>query len=246
MSEFQDRYMRQNAPAGAYTGAVDEGLRKYMLGIYNYMALGVAGTAVVTLFMAANPQLMASIAMGPMVWVVFAILMGIGFFGPRMIMNSGSAAVAHGVYWAYVAAWGVMISPMIYSFLQSEQGTMDIARAFFITSAVFAGVSIFGYTTKKNLSAFATFFTMATIGLLIAIIVNAIFIQSTMMSLFTSCAVVLVFSGITAWETQMLKQQYYQAGGNVARLSIFGAMSLYGSFITLFIHILNILGIMRD
>ena len=109
-------------------------------------------------------------------------------------------------------------------------------------------MSLLGYTTKKNLSAFGTFFAMATIGLLIAIVVNALFFQSVGWSLVISILVVLVFSGITAWETQEIKKMYYESDGHdvATRKSIFGAFILYGSFVTLFIHILNILGIMRS
>ena len=109
-------------------------------------------------------------------------------------------------------------------------------------------MSLYGYVTKKDLSGWATFLMMATIGLLIAIVVNAIFFQSTMMSLITSGLVVLVFSAITAWETQSIKEMYISNAdpNSVTSLAIFGAFMLYGSFVTLFIHILNILGIMDD
>jgi hypothetical protein len=107
-------------------------------------------------------------------------------------------------------------------------------------------MSLLGYTTKRDLSGMASFLFMATIGLLVAIVVNAIFFQSGMASLITSSLVVLVFSGVTAYETQMIKSLYTEGGAMNERASIFGAFALYGSFVTLFVHILNILGIMRD
>lgn len=223
----------------------DEGLRKYMLGTYNYMALGVAFTGVVVLAMANMPQLMYTLAVGPAKWVLFIGLLGMGWFSPKIITMKSSAA-AQGFFWAYCALWGVMISPMIYAFLQQDL-VMDVARAFLITASMFAGASLIGYTTKKDLSGMGRFLMMATIGLLVAILVNVFFFQDTGMSLMISCAAVLIFAGMTAYETQMIKNMYAEHYGEdmIARLSIFGALQLYGSFIVMFIHILNIIGIMR-
>ncbi|MDX1425867.1 MAG: Bax inhibitor-1/YccA family protein, partial [Kiloniellales bacterium] len=124
---------------------------------------------------------------------------------------------------------------------------MMIARAFFITAATFAGLSLFGYTTKKNLAPMGAFLVMATWGILIALLVNVFFVQSAGFELILSIIVVLVFSGLTAYETQMIKNMYYENEGHdvVTRKAIFGAFLLYGSFVTLFIWILNILGMMR-
>ena len=226
---------------------IDEGQRSYMLRVYNYMALGVAFTGVIVLAMAANPSLMVTLAVGPMKWVLFAGLLGMGFFSGK-ILTMQSTTAAHAFFWVYAALWGVMISPMVAYFLQTTEGTMDVARAFFITSGMFAGASIFGYTTKKDLSAFGRFIVMAVIGLIIAGLVNAFFVQSSGFSLLVSGGMVLLFAGMTAWETQQIKSMYYQAAGNsqlVGRMAIFGALRLYGNFVVMFIHILSILGIMR-
>ena len=179
-----------------------------------------------------------------MFWVFFIGILGLGFLGPRLMMTK-SVGIAQVCFWVYAAMWGLLLGPMIFAYAQIDP--MLIARAFFITAGTFAGMSLLGYTTKKNLSAFGTFFAMATIGLLIAIVVNALFFQSVGGSLVISILVVLVFSGITAWETQEIKQMYYAGDGHdvATRKAIFGAFILYGSFVTLFIHILNILGIMR-
>ncbi|WP_259781159.1 Bax inhibitor-1/YccA family protein [Aestuariispira ectoiniformans] len=225
---------------------IDAGLRSYMLRVYNYMALGVAFTGAVVLFMSANPNLMVTLAVGPVKWVLFFAVLGMGWFSNR-IMTMQSTAAAHAFYWVYAGLWGVMISPMVAYFLQTTAGTMDVARAFFITAGMFAGTSIFGYTTKKDLSGLGRFFVMASIGLLIAMVIN-IFVASTAFSLVTSFGAVLLFAGITAWETQAIKNMYYSAGSSnvVTRMAIFGAFTLYGSFVVMFIHILNILGIMRN
>ena len=243
MNEPQRQFGR--TAEGARTGvAIDEGLRQYMLGVYNYMALAVAGTGLVSMLMAANPALVYQIAATPLKWVAFAGVLGLGWFAPRVIF-SGSKIAAHAMFWLYAALWGVLIAPMLFSFQQAG-AAQDIYRAFFITASVFGAMSLYGYTTKRNLSAFASFFFMATIGLLIAIVVNALIFQSGLMSLITSSLVVLVFSGITAYETQMIKSMYQEGSATNERAAIFGAFALYGSFVTLFVHILNILGIMRD
>lgn len=237
------------ATAGTQTGAaIDEGLRSYMLRVYNYMALGVAGTGAICLFMAANPALMQTIAMGPAKWVLFIAVLGMGFFSHK-IVTMKSVVGAQIFYWVYCALWGLMISPMIYAFLQLEGGALDIARAFFITAGMFAGVSIFGYVTKRDLAPIAKFLFMAVIGLIIAGLVNWIFFEpSTEFSMAFSVIAVLLFAGMTAWETQMIKNMYAEHLGQdtISKMAIFGALQLYGSFVVMFIHILNIIGIMRS
>ncbi len=245
MADFKYKSAAQ-PQTGVRAREMDEGLRSYMLGVYNYMALGVAFTAIVSLFMASNPALMAAVALGPMKWVLFIGILGLGWFAPRLIFG-GSAVMAHGAYWTYAGLWGLLISPMIAYFMGIDGGQL-IIRALGITAITFGATSLAGYITKRDLSGFGTFFLMATIGLIIAMIANVIFFQSVGMSLVVSCLVVLVFSGITAYETQIIKQMYVTGEGGTAlrQKSIFGAFMLYGSFITLFIHILNILGIMNS
>jgi hypothetical protein len=238
---------RRNAGATLARGgalAIDQGLRQYMLGVYNYMALAVAGTGLVSLAVASNPALVTTIAATPLKWVLFAAILGIGFFAPRIIF-SGSKTAAHGLFWIYAAAWGAMIAPMLFAFNQAGLA-QEIYKAFFITAATFGATSLYGYTAKRDLSGMGTFLFMASIGLLIAIVLNALIFKSTIMSLVTSGAVVLVFSAVTAYETQMIKEMYREGSESNERASIFGAFALYGSFVTLFVHILNILGIMRN
>ncbi len=242
MNDLQRGYgAATTARTGA--GAIDEGLRQYMLGVYNYMALGVAGTGIVSLFVASQPALVGAIGGTPLIWVLFAGLLGLGWFAPRVMFN-GSKGMAHAMFWIYAGLWGLLIAPMLYSF-QAAGASVDIYRAFFITAGLFAGISLWGYTTKRDISGWGGFLAMASIGLLIAIIVN-VFIGSTLMSLITSSLVVLVFTAVTAWETQTIKSMYVEGGAANDRAAIFGAFALYGSFVTLFIHILNILGIMRS
>jgi hypothetical protein len=226
----------------AEAASVDTGLRQYMLGIYNYMALGVAFTAVISLAVAMNPAIMQAVAVGPMKWVLFIGLLGLGFLAPR-IMMSGSVMAAQACFWGYAALWGALLSPIFYVYAQA-----DIVRALFISAGAFAGMSLLGYTTKKNLSVMGGFLAMATFGILIALLVNVFFIQSSGFDLLLSIVVVLVFAGLTAYETQQIKGMYHEgdAADVAKRKSIFGAFMLYGSFITLFIWILHIIGIMRN
>lgn len=235
---------RNGTLTGTKAGTVDEGLRQFMLGVYNYMALGVGLSGLFALFLANNQQLMYSMASTPLRWIPFVAILGLGFIGPKIIY-SGSKVAAHSVFWAYAAAWGFLIAPALY-LLNSAGDANVIYRAFFITATVFAGTSLFGYTTKRNLMGMGQFLFMAALGLLVAIIANALIFKSSMFSLIVSCAVVLVFSAVTAYETQMIKKMYQEGDAMNERTSIMGAFMLYGSFATLFIHILNILGLTRD
>jgi uncharacterized protein len=236
--------LRNLPQSGTQSSAViDQGLRSYMQGIYNYMSLGIALTAVVILALASNPAAMATVY--SMKWVFFIAIMAFGFIAPRLVF-SANAVVAHGAYWSYCALWGLMIAPMVGHYLAIEPTI--VFKAFLITAVTFGATSLAGYVTKRDLSGFGSFFMIASIGIIIAILVNALFVGSTMMSLIVSIVTVLLFAGVTAWETQMIKEQYVEGDLPVAARgkSIFGAMQLYGSFVTLFIHILNILGIMRS
>ena len=232
---YQDRSQTQ--------AQLDQGLRSYMLGVYNYMALGVALTAIIVMAVASNPAALATVY--ALKWPLFFGTLGLGFFAPRLIFSS-NAALAHVAYWGYATLWGLMIAPMVGHYLAVDAGM--VFRAFLLTAVTFGATSLVGYVTKRDMSGFAGFFMIASIGILIAMVVNAIFVGSTMMSLVTSIATVVLFAGITAWETQNIKQMYVDGDLPAAARSksIFGAMQLYGSFVTLFVHLLNILGIMRD
>lgn len=243
----QDRLYSTDTRARAGV-AYDEGLRSYMLGVYNYMAMGVAATALIAFgflnLLNANPDLFMAYAGTPLRFIPFVGLLVLGFVAPGLMM-SRSIGVAHGVYWLYVALWGALIGPMVAVFMGTGMA-MEVAKAFFIAASVFAAMSLYGYTTKRDLAPMGQFLFMASIGLLIAIVVN-VFLQSALMSFITSGLVVLVFSGVTAFETQMIRNMYVEGAGEMnKRASIFGAYALYGTFVTLFIHILNLLGLARE
>jgi uncharacterized protein len=237
------RFRTQVRPGTQTQVEIDQGLRSYMQGVYNYMALGVAVTAIITMLVAMSPAALAMVQ--SLRWVFFIAILGLGFLAPRMIL-SGNTAMAHAAYWGYVGLWGLGISPMVGHYLAVDSNI--VTQAFLISAATFGATSLAGYVTKRDLSGFGAFFMMAAIGIIIAMVVNAIFIGSSMFSLITSVVTVLLFAGVTAYETQMIKEMYVEgdAAGVVKGKSIFGAFALYGSFVTIFVHILNILGIMRS
>ncbi|MDH3472120.1 MAG: Bax inhibitor-1/YccA family protein [Rhodospirillales bacterium] len=230
-------------PAQARAAEIDVGLREYMLRVYNYMALGVAFTGAIAMVVATNAALVQTVA--SIFWVLFIAILGLGWVAPR-IMMSKSIMAAQACFWVYAALWGAVIGPTLWVYGQIDP--ILVPKAFFITAGAFAGMSLFGYTTKKNLAPIGAFLAMATFGILIALLVNVFFVQSVGFDLVLSIIVVLVFSGLTAYETQMIKNMYYEADGQevATRKAIFGAFLLYGSFVTLFVWILHLLGVMRD
>ncbi|MEL0020587.1 MAG: Bax inhibitor-1/YccA family protein, partial [Rickettsiales bacterium] len=192
---------------------------------------------IIAMVVALNPAIMQAVALGPMKWVLFAGILGLGFFSGK-IMFSASPAMAQGAFWLYAAMWGALMAPMFMVYTGES-----IVRVFFITAAAFGGTSLYGYTTKKDLTTMGRFLFMATIGILVAVVVN-LFMQSAMFHLFLSVVVVLVFAGLTAYETQNIKEAYYEGDTSDLqnRKAIFGAFILYGSFVTMFIWLLSIFG----
>ena len=227
--------------AGAADFEIDAGLRRYMLGVYNYMASGLVLTGIVALLTASSPEAMAAIFGTPLKWVVMLAPLGLVFFlGARI--NHMQTSTAQALFWAYAALMGLSLSSIFLVFTGAS-----IAQAFFVTAAAFGGLSLYGYTTKKDLSAFGTFLIMGLWGLIIAGIVN-IFLQSTMMHFVISAAGVLIFSGLTAWDTQSIKQLYWEGDGQdvAAKKSVLGALTLYLDFVNLFMMLLQFVGVRRD
>jgi FtsH-binding integral membrane protein len=212
-----------------------------MLRVYNYMALGVAFTGLVSMLVAMNPGVMQAVALGPFKWVLFVGILGLGFFAPKLMLSK-SVGTAQACFWAYAGMWGALIAPMFALYTGGS-----IARAFFVTAAAFAGMSLFGYVTKKDLTAIGRFLVMASFGVLIALLVN-IFLQSTGLHFIMSLLVPVIFAGLTAFETQQIKNWYYETdtGDVTQRKAIFGAFMLYGSFVTMFVWILQLLGVARS
>jgi FtsH-binding integral membrane protein len=231
---------RPGVAAGAEREGVafDAGLRSYMLSVYNYMASGVLWTGIVALTLA-----MTGIAQS--IWSGGGILKYAIIFAPLlMVMVMGfrahkmSTGAMQAFYWAFATVMGLSMSviPLVYS------GT-SIAATFFATAAAFVSLSLWGYTTKKDLSAFGTFLIMGLVGLIVAMIAN-IFIRSDTMSLVISFIGVLLFAGLTAYDTQKIKSIYFQVQGSdmLGKSAILGALTLYLDFINMFQFLLSFMG----
>ena len=223
---------------------IDEGLRAYMLKVYNLMALGLAITGLAAWgsfnFAVADGQLTAFgqlIYASAFRWVVILAPLAMVFFLSFRI-NKMSVPAAQTAFWVYSGLVGLSLSTIFLVYTGES-----IVRTFFITATAFGGLSLYGYTTKRDLSAMGSFLVMGLFGLIIAMIVN-IFLQSSAMQFAISAIGVLIFSGLTAYDTQNIKEMYYEGDdATVAgRKAIMGALRLYLDFINLFMFLLQFLG----
>ena len=207
-----------------------------MLSIYNYMSSGVLLSGIVALLFASS-GLAAQIVGGPL-WFVIA-LAPLGFVMAMSFgQNKFSTAALQMMFWAFCTVMGLSLSTIFLRFTGAS-----IATTFFATAGAFAGLSLVGYTTKKNLSAMGSFMTMGLIGILIAMVIN-IFLQSSGLSMAISILGVLIFAGLTAYDTQRLKNQYYEVQGTdfAGKAIVLGALTLYLDFINMFQFLLSFLG----
>jgi len=217
---------------------LDAGLRKYMLGVYNYMASGLLVSAVVSLLVANSETAMQTIFGSGLGIVVMLAPIGI-LMVMSFAQNKLSTPMIQGLYWAMVTMFGISFSTIFFRY-----GLGDIVRVFFITSAAFAGLSLFGYTTKKSLSGWGSFLVMGLIGIVIASVVN-MFIGSSMMQFVISVLGVVIFAGLTAYDTQRIKTTYiaHRMQGDVAvRSAVMDAVGLYLNFVNLFMMLLHLFG----
>jgi hypothetical protein len=223
---------------GVQAGAVyDEGLRKHMLRVYNYMGLGLVVTGLVAFFVASTPALYVPIFSSPLKWVVMlAPLAFVMLFSFRMQTMSASSAQA--MFWAFCAVMGLSLASVFLVFTSTS-----IARTFFIAATMFGATSLYGYTTKRDLTQFSSFLIMGLIGVVIASLVN-LFLGSTALQFAISVIGIAVFIGLTAWDTQTIKEQYAENfdAESQQKLAVFGAFSLYLNFINIFQLLLNFTG----
>jgi len=232
---------RTAARWGTQAVAVDEGLRAYMLRVYNYMASGVLLSGIVAYLIASSPAATQLIFGTPLKWVV--MLAPIGFvFGLSAGINRLSAFAAQAIYWCFAAVMGASLASILLVFTGES-----VARVFFISAAMFAGTSLYGYTTKADLTKFGSFLVMGLWGIILAGLVN-IFVGSTALQFAISVIGVLVFTGLTAFDTQRIKDTYYEgADGEVAsKMALMGALTLYLDFINLFMMLMQLLGDRRN
>lgn len=246
MSDFNRGFSRP-APAGAADMALDAGLRAFMLGVYNKVALGLLLSAAMAFLTGAYPPVRdLMFVVRPNGAVGFTLLGMVVAFAPLAIllfsgfgMRSVSPRSSGVIYWSVVALIGASLGTVVLLYTGAS-----IASTFLITATAFGGLSLIGYTTKKDLTAFGSFLIMGLIGLIVASLVN-IFLQSTMMAFIVNVVGVLIFAGLIAFDTQRLKATYYQLGADASALGVatnFGALSLYLDFINLFRFLLYFLG----
>lgn len=224
----------QTARAEVNDVLVQESQRAFMSRVYGWMFAGLSVTGLVALFTAASPQLMQTVF--NVRWVLFIAQLGLVFALSGMATRL-SGAVAGALFVAYSALTGLTFSVLFYIFTQGS-----IASAFLMTAGTFGAMSAFATFTKKNLSGWSTFLFMGLIGVVIASVVQ-IFVQSSALSFVTACASVVVFAGLTAYDTQKLREMHAASGySSAATVSIVGALSLYLDFINLFLALLRLFG----
>jgi uncharacterized protein len=237
MSNY-DQNLAASGAAGGRAIAIDAGLRSYMLRIYNNMAAGVGVTAVAAwlTYQLTDPAWLQS----PVMWVFILAPLGLVFFlGSRI--NTLSVSTARLLFFVYAALVGISLSILLHIYTSSS-----ITRVFFITAATFGALSLFGYTTRRDLSGVGTFLFMGLIGIIIASLVN-LFLRSSGLDWLISIVGVGVFAGLTAYDTQRIKAMYDSADDETSagRKSVISALSLYLNFINLFMMLLRLAGSRR-
>ena len=238
----------------AQPGVVDQGLRAYMIGVYNYMTLGLGVTGLVAFgaFLLADVQFVGGHAVSasafgqaiyssPLRWVIILSPLAVVFYISARL-NSMSVASARNAFILFAALMGLSMSSLALVYTGAS-----IGRVFFETAAAFGGLSLYGYTTKRDLSAMGSFMAMGLIGLIIASVVN-LFLHSTGLQWALSILCIGVFAGLTAWDTQSIKEGYFSSDGYemAQKKSIHGALRLYLDFINIFQALLQLTGSSRN
>lgn len=256
MANFDQNRMQAGATISRGDAAIDQGLRSYMLSVYNYMAGGLAITGLLAYVIsqmaeATSPETTVAVMKNGVAltslgvalygswlqWVVMLAPLGMVFFLSARI-NKMSVSAAQMSFWTFAALMGLSLSSI---FLMYTGGS--ITQTFFVTAIAFGGLSLYGYTTKRDLTAMGSFLIMGVIGLIVASLVN-IFLQSSALEFAVSVLGVLIFAGLTAYDTQKIKEMYYaaDAAATQAKKAIMGALSLYLDFINMFMFLLRFLG----
>jgi FtsH-binding integral membrane protein len=220
---------------------IDVGLRDYMLRIYNYMASGLALTGIVAYvfaqYLEANPALARSPVMYLFMLAPLGLVMWLSYGINRM-----QASTAQAIFWVYAGVMGLSMASIFLVFTGES-----IARVFFITAGTFGAMSLYGYTTRRDLTEWGSFLRMGVFGIIIALVVN-LFIGSTVLLNAISAIGVIVFVGLTAYDTQKIKEMYFESddGETASKKAVMGALSLYLDFINLFMMLMQLLGTRRD
>jgi FtsH-binding integral membrane protein len=243
MADYDQRAQRATWPRATTvdTGAIDQGLRAYMLQVYNYMGFALALTGAVAWFTYRTPALFQAVTQTPLAYVVMFAPLGIVFYLSFRV-HKLSVAAAQTWFWAFAALFGLSLSFIFAVYTQTS-----IARVFFITAGMFGGMSLYGYTTRTDLSRFGSFLIMGVIGIIIAMLVN-LFLHSSALDFAVSVIGVLLFTGLTAYDTQRIKEMYFEGDGALVagRKAIMGALALYLDFLNMFLFMLRLFGGQRS
>jgi uncharacterized protein len=231
---------RPPAAAAGKAAVVDAGLRRYMLSVYNYMAAGLGLTGLVA-YIAVATGFYQQIAATPLIWVVMLAPLGAVLFLSFRIERM-SIGATQATFWGFAAVMGLSLAGILLIYT----GT-SIARVFFISAGTFAAMSLYGYSTSRDLSRFGSFLFMGLIGIVLASVVN-VFIGSSALQFAISVIGVLLFTALTAYDTQRVKAVYVTGGGheNPAKAALMGALTLYLDFINLFVMLLQLTGTRRE
>ena len=246
---MSDYHSQSRALPGTADMAVDAGLRSFMLGVYNKMGLGLLLSGAIAYGVAITPALLQMFFGGPQAYVILfapVVLILISSF----FMRNPSPTGANVIYWGVVSTMGLSLGLTVAIYAAGAGGMLTIVKALLVTAATFGALSLWGYTTKRDLTGWGTFLYMGVIGMILAALVNfgwAAFTGAPINGLDLAISVigVLVFSGLTAYKTQMIKFMYYELGGNARAISVgttYAALGLYITFINLFLSILRIMG----
>ncbi len=220
---------------------VDAGLRKYMLKVFTHMSLGLGATALTAYFISTSQPIMQAIFSSGLMWGLLFAELGVVFYLSARI-DKMSGQTAQFCFYAYALLSGISLAPIFVLYTGES-----LASTFFVTSATFLSMVIYGYTTDKDLTGVGSFFTMGLFGLIIASIVN-IFLRNSALSFVTSVIGVVIFTGLTAWDAQLIKSLYFEGESEESseKKSIIGALRLYLDFINMFLYLLRFLGSRRD
>ncbi len=247
MADFDNRILRGTATADT---TMDLGLRAHMLRVYNYMFGALALTGAVAWVVANTPPLLNllyrevvtanGVSYGPTMlgWVVFLAPLALVFFLSFRVMQMSQAA-AQATFWTYAALVGASLASILLLYTGAS-----VAMTFFVTAGTFGAMSLYGYTTKRDLTGLGSFLFMGLIGILLASLAN-LFFKSAAVEFVVSVLGVLIFTGLTAWDTQKIKNTYYAVGGDTAaagKAAIMGALSLYLDFLNIFLFLLRFMG----
>lgn len=236
---YENKTVIRHSRGGA--AQTDLGLRSYMQSVFNLMAMGLGLTGLVAFAVAQSPELVHTLYMTPLKWVVLLAPLGLVFYLGYSVQKL-SQATAQLLFWVYSGLMGLSLGTIF--LLYTSQ---SITRVFFITASMFLAMSLYGYTTKKDLTSMGSFMIMGLIGVVIAGLVN-IFLQSSAMQFVISVLGVVIFTGLTAYDVQRIKDMYYEsaAGEALGKVAVMGALTLYLDFINLFMALLRLFGDRRD